>query len=83
MNYLSLKTQPPKHGQLCIVKCPGWSPEGYVLAVWKGYYFDFPDQQHPGFMKWVKGYLPINNDGLFDMPAIQLAQKNQLITSKN
>ncbi len=66
MEYLCHKKQKPKAGQLCLVKCPGWSNLEYIVAKWTGKRFDFPDNDSPNFLRWVKGYLPLTVDGKVD-----------------
>ncbi len=69
MEYLSHKKQKPKAGQLCLVKCPGWSSLEFIVAKWTGKRFDFPDNDSPNFLRWVKGYLPLTVDGKVDKHA--------------
>lgn len=62
--YKLLRDSKPADNQVCIIKCPRYSKEGYAIAKWDGSVFIYENHISSGFNNCVDSWLGLNVDGI-------------------
>ena len=57
------RNENPKHGQLCICRCPKWCDEGYQIAYWDGDKFDYSCSPNSHFDEHVIAWFALDKEG--------------------